>query len=257
MLRNFDKSLDSVKCTYEKMHQHQTLLFVLNKQRQWLQFDHGKFTIFEILDMLNSFVDESDPDVEFPNIFHNFQTAEALRVDFPDDDWLHLVGFLHDLGKILAVWGEPQWCVVGDTFPVGCAHSEFCIFPESFSLSTDSTHVVYSTKLGIYKENCGLKKLIMSWGHDEYLYRVLLHNGCTLPAIGLDIIRYHSFYPLHTHGAYEYFLQDSDYDIVRWLQLFNKYDLYTKKNEMPDIDQLTSYYSSLLVKYSVGGRLAW
>src|SRR5690349_23199945 len=34
-----------------------------------------------------------------------------------------LTGFVHDLGKILCLWGEPQWAVVGDTFPTGCAYS--------------------------------------------------------------------------------------------------------------------------------------
>ena len=42
------------------------------------------------------------------------------RADHPDDDWFHLVGLIHDLGKVMAFFGEPQWAVVGDTFPVGC-----------------------------------------------------------------------------------------------------------------------------------------
>ncbi|KAJ8967679.1 hypothetical protein NQ317_006441 [Molorchus minor] len=31
-----------------------------------------------------------------------------------------------------------------------------------------------NTKYGIYKPNCGLDNLIMSWGHDEYLYRIFI-----------------------------------------------------------------------------------
>ena len=30
----------------------------------------------------------------------------------------------------------------------------------------------YNSKLGIYKEGCGIENVIMSWGHDEYLYHV-------------------------------------------------------------------------------------
>ena len=38
------------------------------------------------------------------------------------DAWLPLVGLIHDCGKILGITGElPQWAIVGDTFPVGCA----------------------------------------------------------------------------------------------------------------------------------------
>ena len=70
--------------------------------------------------MLNDLVDESDPDLDLPNIVHAFQTAERIREEHPDKDWFHLVGLIHDLGKVMAFYGEPQWCVVGDTFPVGC-----------------------------------------------------------------------------------------------------------------------------------------
>src|SRR5689334_615114 len=31
-----------------------------------------------------------------------------------------LAGFVHDMGKVLCLWDEPQYAVVGDTFPVGC-----------------------------------------------------------------------------------------------------------------------------------------
>lgn len=109
--------------------------------------------------MLDGLVDESDPDVDFPNSFHAFQTAEGIRKAHPDkgvlptcpdgcwgrrgglalsqyalrpptapelclcpspctplacpvppspSDWFHLVGLLHDLGKVLALAGEPQ-----------------------------------------------------------------------------------------------------------------------------------------------------
>lgn len=34
--------------------------------------------------MLDALVDESDPDVDFPNSFHAFQTAEGIRKAHPD-----------------------------------------------------------------------------------------------------------------------------------------------------------------------------
>lgn len=72
----------------------------------------------EALDMLNELIDESDPDSDLPNIVHAFQTAERIRADHPED-WFHLVGLIHDLGKIMAFSGEPQWAVVGDPSPSG------------------------------------------------------------------------------------------------------------------------------------------
>jgi hypothetical protein len=52
------------------------------------------------------------------------------------EDWFHLVGFIHDLGKVLAhpaFGAQPQWAVVGDTFPTGCAHDPRIVFPDLFA----------------------------------------------------------------------------------------------------------------------------
>ena len=58
-------------------------------------------------------------------------------------------------------------------------------------------YFIISSKYGIYEPNCGLDKITMSWGHDEYLYRVLINHGATIPEEGLYMIRFHSFYPWH------------------------------------------------------------
>lgn len=63
-------------------------------------------TIREALEKLNDLVDESDPDIDLPNIVHAFQTAERARLEFPEHDWLHLTGLIHDLGKIMAFYGR-------------------------------------------------------------------------------------------------------------------------------------------------------
>ncbi len=55
----------------------------------------------EALDKLNDLIDESDPDLDLPNIIHAFQTAERIRLDHPEDDWFQLVGLVHDLGKVI------------------------------------------------------------------------------------------------------------------------------------------------------------
>lgn len=46
--------------------------------------------------------------MNIPNIVHAYQTAERIRELHPDKDWFHLTGLIHDLGKILATFGEPQ-----------------------------------------------------------------------------------------------------------------------------------------------------
>lgn len=72
----------------------------------------------------------------------------------------------------------------------------------------------------MYKPNCGVENLMMSWGHDEYLYHVLKHNKSTLPSNALNIIRYHSFYPWHTSNNYEYLTKPGDEEIKKWVNIF-------------------------------------
>lgn len=70
----------------------------------------------------------------------------------------------------MAFYGEPQWACVGDTFPVGCEPSEHVVFrKESFDQNPDLKNPKYNTKYGIYEKNCGIEKLMMSWGHDVSL----------------------------------------------------------------------------------------
>lgn len=83
------------------------------------------------MEKLNDLVDESDPDIDLPNIVHAFQAAERAREEFPDDDWLHFTALIHDLGKVMAFYGEPQWAVVGDTFPVGCLWSDNIVYRDT------------------------------------------------------------------------------------------------------------------------------
>lgn len=115
----------------------------------------------------------------------------------------------------------------------------------------------YNSKLGIYSENCGLDNVLLSWGHDEYLYRVLKnHDAARLPDEALAMIRFHSFYPLHLGGDYLYLTNEKDRELLKWVKIFNKYDLYSKTDEDPNIDELVPYYQSLIDKY-VPGAISW
>ena len=69
--------------------------------------------------------------------------------------------------KVLCFFGEPQWSVVGDTFPLGCKFSEKCVYSEFFKDNPDAQIEEYASELGIYEEGCGLDKVWMSYGHDE------------------------------------------------------------------------------------------
>lgn len=147
--------------------------------------------------------------------------AERARAEYPDEDWLHLTALIHDLGKVMAFYEEPQWAVVGDTFPVGCLWSKNIVYrDDSFEGNPDGSDARYNTVNGMYQAQCGIQNLTMSWGHDEYMYRVLKHNKSTLPERACNIIRYHSFYPWHTSGNYAHFEKEGDEDIKKWVNIF-------------------------------------
>lgn len=245
--RNYHDSqrVDTVKEFYLLNHTHQTYDFVLEKEREFLKFEKREMPFWDAVDYLNTLVDDSDPDTDLDQLQHLLQTSEAIRQD-GHPDWFVLTGFIHDMGKVLCLFGEPQWAVVGDTFPVGCQHSESIVYPEFFELNPDTKNKKYNTKYGIYEPNCGLDKVKMSWGHDEYLYQIV--KGY-LPEPALYMIRYHSFYAQHREGAYDHLLNTHDREMFKWVDKFNPYDLYSKVPVAPDSKALRPYYEDLVAKY--------
>src|SRR5438552_7108004 len=161
----------SVKEFYRLNHTNQTYDFVHEKKRQYLSLDKRRMGIWEAMEYLNTLVDDSDPDTDLSQIEHLLQAAESARAD-NQTRWFILTCLIHDLGKILCLWGEPQWAVVGDTFVVGCEYSDRVVFPEFFIHNADYQIPRYQSECGIYEPECGLDKVHMSWGHDEYLYHV-------------------------------------------------------------------------------------
>ncbi|KAD3068456.1 hypothetical protein E3N88_36336 [Mikania micrantha] len=258
--RDYDAETErqkQVEECYRLNHIHQTYEYVKKMREEYKKLDKLEMSIWECCELLNEVVDESDPDLDEPQIEHLLQTAEAIRKDYPHEDWLHLTALIHDLGKVLLLprFGElPQWAVVGDTHPLGCAFDESIVYHKYFKENPDMSNPAYQTKNGIYKEGCGLENVTISWGHDDYMYLVAKENGTTLPDAGLFIIRYHSFYPLHRSGAYKHLMNEKDTENLKWLQIFNKYDLYSKSKSRVDVEKVKPYYLSLIKKKNSDGE---
>ena len=129
--------------------------------------------IWEAMEFLNTLVDDSDPDTDLTQIEHLMQTAEAIRRD-GHPRWFILTGLIHDLGKILCLFGEPQWAVVGDTFPgrlrlLGQSRLPRVLRRQSRLHKSPSTR----RRAASTQNGCGLDHVHLSWGHDEYLYHVV------------------------------------------------------------------------------------
>ena len=80
--------------------------FVKSMHQKYLKFNH-RMKIQDVFSKLEHFIDVSDPDISLPNYYHGIQTAEAIRKD-EHPEWLQLVGLIHDLGKIMYLWGNDQ-----------------------------------------------------------------------------------------------------------------------------------------------------
>ncbi|PRQ18454.1 putative inositol oxygenase [Rosa chinensis] len=203
---------------YLQNHINQTYDFVKKTREEYKKLDRVEMSIWECCELLNEVVDESDPELDEPQIQHLLQTAEASRKDYPSQDWLHLTALIHDLRKVLLLpkFGAlPQYGLLLETH----------ILLGYFKDNPDSKNPAYNTKNGIYKEGCGLENVMISWGHHDYMYMVAKENGTTLPEAGLFVIRYHSFNPLHKAGAYTHLMNKEDRENMKWLHIFKKYDL--------------------------------
>lgn len=71
-----------------------------------------------------------------------------------EPDWFQLVGFIHDLGKIIAfMMNKPeegtsidtQWAITGDTYLLGCKLRNHKVFPQLDHLSPDNNNPLYNT----------------------------------------------------------------------------------------------------------------
>jgi inositol oxygenase len=242
----------TVRDFYRLNHRHQTYDFVLRKKQEFLRLERRQMTVLEALDFLDTLVDDSDPDIDLSQREHLLQTAEAIRAD-GHEDWFVLTGLIHDLGKVLCLFGEPQWSVVGDTFPVGCPFSNRIVYPEFFADNPDSENPQLQSRCGVYEPGCGLRNVHLSWGHDEYLYHVVKDR---LPEPALYMIRYHSCYAWHREGEYGHLLDEHDRQMLPWVHRFNPYDLYSKCPERPSWGRLGGYYTALIEKY-LPGQLRW
>ncbi|MBM3724247.1 MAG: inositol oxygenase [Acidobacteria bacterium] len=230
---------------YRLNHAQQTYAFGLAKREEYLGLNRRRMGIWEGLEYLNQLVDDSDPDTDLSQVDHAVQSAESARRD-GQPRWFQLTALIHDLGKVLCLWGEPQWAVVGDTFPVGCAWDKSIVYHDFFAANPDTADPRFQTPAGVYEPGCGLRNVMLSWGHDEYLYQVVKNY---LPEEALYMIRYHSFYPWHREGAYTHLMDSKDHEMLPWVRRFNPYDLYSKSDSKPDLAVCRPYYQELIAEY--------
>lgn len=252
-------------------HARQTLDFAKRQASLFAELDKGEMGIWQALSMLNELREYEAPlmnpdDESVAGLGlreHALQTAELCRLRYPHLDWLHLVGLIHSLGKLLAhprFGAQPQWAVCGESFPLGCRFASQISSSQFFSVNPDRRRRLYNTPCGMYQARCGLQNVYMSWGGPEYLYLVLLLNQTTLPPEAMAIIRYQKFASLTHSTAYHHLLSPEDTRSLPLLAEFQQLSRF-RRVAMPDGvlqgDALVKYYSGLIAKYIGEDNLFW
>jgi inositol oxygenase len=85
---------------FREQHTKQTVEFNVNARLNFPGKKHARMSVWEAMEMLNTLIDESDPDTSVSQIDHLLQTAEAIRRD-GKPEWMQVTGLVHDLGKLL------------------------------------------------------------------------------------------------------------------------------------------------------------
>lgn len=264
---------DAVRIIYENIYQNQTISYV---KEQLSKCDaplfSRPFTVNEILKLLDSIIDESDPDTKSSQTIHALQAYTAM-IDMKDteikslfniDEWnelpthiqelykgtiklpdyMPLIALIHDFGKVLCVLNYPQWSVVGDTFAVGLPLESCHPYSNLYKISKELD----------YDKKCGLSNILISFGHDEYMAKVLERSNTLLPPEAIYLIRFHSLYSWHTpcgKRAYTQYASQMDWDLLPLLKILQKCDLYSKHDgliysEIP-IDLIEKYKCNKLI----------
>jgi inositol oxygenase len=248
-LRNYQNASNNIKQFYKTNRSKQTLQYIQSMILKYCSSFSTKMHIWKIAEHLNKLVDISDPDLTLPNIIHAFQSAEYAK-ECGEPDWMIFTCFIHDFGKIIYLFedhengisSKEQWGIVGDTFIIGTELPDQLIYPEFNYLNPDKD-------LRLYEDGCGIDKCFVSFGHDEYLWRVLQNIDHKLPDEALYIIRYHSLYALHKEEQYVDLMNDYDRKMLPYLKRFNKYDLYSKCDKEYNLDNMKKYYINLAKKF--------
>lgn len=74
---------------------------VKSMREKYSRLNRVEMSIWDCCELLNEVVDESDPDLDEPQIQHLLQSAEAIRKDYPNQDWLHLTALIHGYPKFI------------------------------------------------------------------------------------------------------------------------------------------------------------
>ena len=176
----------------EDRHERQTAETVAMLRRKYATPVLGDVRVWELVELLAQCIDPSDGRLfGASQQFHVLQMLDAMERDGVDADFL-LAALVHDIGKVLLLFGEDPANVVCMTRPIGTA-----------------------------EPGTGLDHAALQWNHDEFGYSRLVDH---VPEHLAWLVRFHSIAP-ECEPLMD--ARDRDY-FERYLSRFAYYDHETK-----------------------------
>ncbi|KAI3773524.1 hypothetical protein L1987_48054 [Smallanthus sonchifolius] len=80
------KQQKQVEEFYRMNHIDQTYKFVKKMRDEYKKLNKPEMNIWECCELIKEVVDDSDRDLDEPQIVHLLQIAEAIRKDYPNED---------------------------------------------------------------------------------------------------------------------------------------------------------------------------
>lgn len=175
-------------------HFQQTRETVVGLREKYLDPVIGRTHVWPLFDKLAVCIDPTDTQLNCTSqLTHALQVAEGMTEAGIRDDDLLVAALVHDLGKLLLLYGEA---------------------PENV--------VCFNEPIGDYEPGVGLDTCVFQWNHDEFLYSRLKDQ---VPDHISWLIRYHS---IRIEPSEPYMdARDREYT-EKYLRLFKRFDLGTK-----------------------------
>jgi hypothetical protein len=239
---------------YEK-HVLQTVADVSQLQHKWSsRVNIGKVNVWDLLMLLHFTIDHSDSLLHYTSQFihclqvYGMVSRTAFDPDKYDDRYkadMQIVALVHDLGKLLTVFGEKD-------YNADCMNT-----------------VVQHGRRGQ-----GLDSLVAQWNHDEYGYQKL-KNSSLLPRRALTAVRFHSLREVagetfdYKYGSsiskvtqddidkFNQVLTPAEEEDLNFVRHFRYFDTFSKvrTDAVPEIN--IAEVQILLEKYFKDGEMAW
>ena len=190
-------------------HAHQNLSTVAAMRAKWHGVTLvGRVPLWELLQHLSRTVDYTDKMLCTTNQWlHTLQVYEGMLLDGITDPKLLFLALVHDIGKLLSLFGEDDANVDG----------------------------LNSQQLVRGVAGAGMGSVVSQWNHDEFGYTKLRRAAGVPPEVAW-VVRWHSFVPLIT-GRMAHVLTPRERAWMPLLRTLWEYDHKTKSRvRLPEVD---------------------